>query len=29
MIDDLTGQVFGNLTVVGITDKRKNGYNVV
>ena len=29
MIDDLTGQVFGNLTVIGITDKRKNGYNVI
>lgn len=28
-IEDLTNQSFGNLTVIGITDKRKNGYNVV
>lgn len=29
MIADLTGQTFGNLTVLNITDQRKNGYNVV
>lgn len=29
MIDDLIGQTFGNLTVMYITDKRRNGYNVI
>lgn len=29
MITDLTGQTFGNLTVLNITNQRKNGYNVV